>query len=886
VESAWVDKKFRVAPNRRLLALGKPSLVFDMHNFRPAVFRIAALVALGLGSLEPGISAEEKGGAPRADHSASASEITIVTELDYPPYSFQDKNGQPTGFNVELARALLRAMGRKGGVAILPWLKARDALNTGQAQAIAGMYYSDERAERVAFSSPFLLVHHTVFARGATPVPRSPEALRGKALIVMEGDIMDEYVRRRQLSRHVTRVPTQADALKLLASGKHDYALVAHLPGVYWVQELGLSNLHAVGPTLTVSPYCLAVHGDQQQLAAEFSEALAIVKQTGRYQEIHDKWLGILEPPRVSWATVLKYVAVVVLPLMAILGLVLLWSKSLAQQVRIRTEDLRESEGRLELAMQVAELGLWDWRIPEQRIRWNERCATLLGYLADELSPDYEAWKGLIHPEDRPRVMECVRSHLEHGTPYSMDFRLEGNGGAWVWVHSVGKLIERDDAGCPKRMIGVLQDISWRKRVEQQLAEAKNAADEANRAKSEFLANMSHEIRTPMTAILGFAELLVDGADPAEIPPARREAFEVIRRNVKYLLGLINDILDLSKIEAGKLSIERSRCSPYELLVDVASLMKVRADGKHLPLEVETAGLIPQQIDTDPTRLRQILINLISNALKFTDTGWVRVVMSLDRQAKRAPRLRFDVMDTGIGMTPSQVERLFQPFSQVDSSNTRKYGGTGLGLVISSRLADLLGGEIFVSSVAGEGSTFSVTLDPGPLDDTGLVEMAGQPQSELLMAKSGGANPSNDLCSRESLPFPRRILLAEDGPDNQRLLAAVLKHAGAEPTIAENGQIAVHQALEAVGAGRAFDVIIMDMQMPVMDGYEATRRLREQGYSGCIIALTAHAMAGVAEECLAAGCNAYLTKPIERAKFVNDVAHHFSVHNEALAGTP
>jgi PAS domain S-box-containing protein len=383
----------------------------------------------------------------------------------------------------------------------------------------------------------------------------------------------------------------------------------------------------------------------------------------------------------------------------------------------------------------------------------------------------------------------------------------------------------------------------------------------ANVAKSEFLANMSHEIRTPMTAILGYAEIVsANASDPQNV-----EGLETIQRNARHLLDIINDILDLSKIESGKLDVEQIECSPCQLLTDVASLMRVRASAKGLPLEIAYEGSIPCHIESDPTRLLQILINLVGNAIKFTDVGKIRVVARLLNADSNKPVMQFDVVDTGIGMTDDQMDRLFQPFVQADSTTTRKFGGTGLGLTISRRLAEMLGGGVQVQSAEGQGSTFSFTVSTGPLDG---VEMVASPTE----AEASGQRVSKSAAG--DIRLDCRILLAEDGPDNQRLISFILKKAGAVVAVAENGQFAYDLALAARDEGNPFDVVLMDMQMPVLDGYGATRKLREAGYLGAIIALTAHAMASDRTKCIEAGCDDYATKPIDRKKLMSLIARH------------
>ncbi|MGD8450368.1 MAG: ATP-binding protein [Phycisphaerae bacterium] len=404
---------------------------------------------------------------------------------------------------------------------------------------------------------------------------------------------------------------------------------------------------------------------------------------------------------------------------------------------------------------------------------------------------------------------------------------------------------------------------------------AREAAEAATRAKSEFLANMSHEIRTPMTAILGFLDLINEGcAGTCEFGAVERQQhIDTISRNAEHLLEIINGILDLSKIEAGKLELDQRPCSPVQLVADVQSLMQVRADQAGLRLTTEFVGPMPVTVCSDPMRIKQVLLNLVGNAIKFTEVGEVRLVVSLitgglDGPAAE-PLLQFDVVDTGIGMNPEQVERLFQPFSQADSSTTRRFGGTGLGLTISKRLAGLLGGDIRVESFPGRGSTFHFTIATGPLDG---VELIQQPSTAVRRRPGGAARPPRPSVADGRLEC--RILLAEDGPDNQRLISAILRKLGAEVTVAPDGGVAVEQALMAREAGRPFDVILMDMQMPVMDGYGATRALRDQGYEEPIIALTAHAMAQDRDRCITAGCTDYASKPIDRTMLVETIRRH------------
>ena len=392
---------------------------------------------------------------------------------------------------------------------------------------------------------------------------------------------------------------------------------------------------------------------------------------------------------------------------------------------------------------------------------------------------------------------------------------------------------------------------------------ARALAEAANVAKSDFLANMSHEIRTPMTAILGSTEQLShQGITPSE----RQDYLAIISRNAKHLLELINDILDLSKIEAGRFSLDRTRCSVASVVSDVASMMRVRADDRGLDLHVEYTESLPDTIVTDATCLRRALINLTGNAVKFTDSGQVKIIVTfLARWLERGPAVQFQIVDSGIGISPEKIDEVFEPFVQADESTSRMYGGTGLGLSITRSVAQLLGGELTATSTPGRGSVFTLTIPTGDIEGVKLL-----------------ANPTESVRSTDHIACEQpdktkpltglQILLVEDGLDNQLLISIVLAKSGAQVEIANNGRVAVD--LIAERSHDAFDLILMDMQMPEMDGYEATRALRRSGTACPIIALTADAMSGTKDECLAAGCTDYCTKPIDRVHLIAIVARH------------
>jgi len=385
---------------------------------------------------------------------------------------------------------------------------------------------------------------------------------------------------------------------------------------------------------------------------------------------------------------------------------------------------------------------------------------------------------------------------------------------------------------------------------------AKEAAEESDRAKSDFLANMSHEIRTPLTGILGFADLLLDGGDEGEVAN-RIEYLTTIKASGMHLLNVINDILDLSKIESGKVDFENESCHPHLVVAEVVRVLQLKAADQGLKLTSRWENHIPGTIQSDTSRLRQLLINLVGNAIKFTESGFVEIVGRLVEWNGR-PQLEIDVIDSGMGIEEEKLEKIFLPFVQADNSVTRKFGGTGLGLAISRQIARGLGGDLTAVSQLGVGSRFSVRFDTGDIQGVPLISRAEALEAQI---------DENELRSQPTELSPADILLVEDGETNRKLIRLLLERAGATVVTAENGEIGVALALR-----QKFDLILMDMQMPVLDGYSATGQLRDHGKTLPIIALTAHAMKGDREKCLDAGCTDYLTKPINAEKLLRAVS--------------
>ena len=414
--------------------------------------------------------------------------------------------------------------------------------------------------------------------------------------------------------------------------------------------------------------------------------------------------------------------------------------------------------------------------------------------------------------------------------------------------------------GDGKTINGVLvsfDDVTQLEEKEVELRKSKEEAEQANRAKSDFLANMSHEIRTPMNAILGFTEVLKRGYGQGERDTSRH--LNTIHSSGKHLLELINDILDLSKVEAGRIEVERIQCAPYTIISELVNILGVKAQEKGISLSYEPDSELPEFIQTDPARLRQIITNLVGNAIKFTEQGSVRIVPRLEYEDE-SPRFLVDVIDSGIGMDEAQIARIFDPFTQADSSITRRFGGTGLGLSISQKFAKALGGDIAVRSQPGQGSVFTVSVDTGSLQGVRMLS------AEELLALA----QQTDAVQHTEWQFPpSRVLVVDDGAENRDLVQLVMEEVGLTVDTAENGEEGYQKALAS-----DYQLILMDLSMPVMDGLTATGLLRDQGVDLPIIALSAHAMGDVEQKCIAAGFTGFISKPIEIDTLLSVAAEH------------
>jgi PAS domain S-box-containing protein len=527
---------------------------------------------------------------------------------------------------------------------------------------------------------------------------------------------------------------------------------------------------------------------------------------------------------------------------------------------KVQQEALRLSEERMKYALSAAHIGAFEIDLKTRRCVVSPTLEEILGH--KKLGGDLlSALHRCLDPHDAEQALYELEAAIRGRRPFKEEYCVKKANGSRAWVQSQGDAFY-DDRGTPVRFYGVVQDISERKRFERDLSRAKEEAIRANDLKSAFLANTSHEIRTPLGSILGFTELM---KDPAVAADEKNAYLDIISRNGEQLTTIINDVLDLSKVEAGEMTIELLKCSPRAILEEAADLMSVRARDKNLEFTLTVNNSVPETIGTDPVRLRQIVVNLLSNSIKFTTDGFVSMQAWFERKRSGGGRLIIEVCDTGIGMGVEQQRRLFKTFVQGDESITRKYGGTGLGLSLSKRLAEALHGSLgLVRSAPGQGAVFRVEIP-----------------DQIAKAKGGNVGERSKKVAERSTEVDLsdvEVLLVEDSLDSQNLVSKILTRKHVHVTVASNGL----EGIEKATSGN-FDLVLMDVQMPVMDGFAATQKLRERGYRKPIIALTAHAMSQAQHRAMDAGCSDYLAKPINSKDLLAKVAFYAS-HRRGARG--
>ncbi|MFT6105964.1 MAG: PAS domain S-box-containing protein [Rickettsiales bacterium] len=517
--------------------------------------------------------------------------------------------------------------------------------------------------------------------------------------------------------------------------------------------------------------------------------------------------------------------------------------------------SLKEHDSHLEACWKGSREGSWSVNLITGKVIFSDRWKMMIGYEPQEISDDFDEWSSRVHTEDYEETQVVMNKHLNGKGPYLQEYRIKTKSGQWRWFKCSGQA-SWDENGVPYRLAGASTDVHDEKMMVEALMAAKRKAEDFNRSKTNFLSNMSHEIRTPMNGVIGMASLL----KITKLDDTQKEYVQLILESSDHLMQIINNILDISKIEAGKIELENIDFDLKYTAQEVISLMSTSAKDKNINFNLQYPKEIPTHAFGDQGRVRQILFNLISNAIKFTEDGSIDIIFNLERLEGGRLFFKISVKDQGIGLAPDKLEKIFNKFDQADISTTRKFGGTGLGLPICRELAQLMGGDMSVESRLGEGSDFYFTINLGVADDK-CVDVV-EAKDQILAEPMNLENTS--------------ILLAEDNSVNQKVMTSLLKRYGCLVTPAGNGEEAVDQVRK-----QKFDIILMDCQMPEMDGYEATKIIRElerkkQQSANVIIAVTAHSLKGDKEKCLEAGMDDYLSKPVN-IKNLEDILERWVV---------
>ncbi|GAA3958643.1 response regulator [Allohahella marinimesophila] len=788
-----------------------------------------------------------------------AESIRVGVPKNFPPhYQITDAGAEPDGFAIELFNVIAAKAGLTPDYIIFESIQnVQEALRTGEIDVIPNLGITPERESYALFTAPIETAAVRLFKRSDDDSIETVEDMAERSVAVIQSNIGFDIIRQYGPARTIV-YSTLREALLAVLAGEVD-ALVYPAPVVEsLLRESGLENrIQPVGRTLVEVRRAVAIRADRPDLFLRLNEAVKEVVASETYATIYRKWYGT---PKPFWTVPRIFLAVGVF-LGIFSALLFIWrARALAAMDKalasIQEQQLRAQSTEFAAKLQVFfEQNLYFAGIMDLDGTLTEINRTALessGYSRKEvlgrLFWETPWWRG------SSQVQALIRAGAEAaamGEPMRVELS--------YWLADGSERIT-DFALTPIRndineiifLAATASDITARKQTEKALEAARRAAEQANQAKSEFLANMSHEIRTPMSAILGYADILGSHLDD----PDDLVSIETIRRNGRYLLELINDVLDLSKIEAGKLEVNPEPSSPAAVVSEVFSLMEVRAGEKGLDFEVLMPKQLPEFINTDPVRLRQILINLTANAIKFTEKGSVELAVSFD-DTSTPPIISFAISDTGVGIPEPQMDAIFQAFQQGDNTMTRRFGGTGLGLTISRQLAALLNGSLSVDSSVGVGSTFTLRLTIDEACKLRLVE------PELSSAGSRAT-----LVDQPDSLTGVHILVVDDRDDIRLLVQRLIERAGGTTRAAPNGLAALASVELSKTLGPAFDAVIMDMQMPIMDGFEATRQLRDDGFDRPIIALTAGAMLGEREKCLEAGCSSYLSKPVDEHRLI------------------
>lgn len=789
--------------------------------------------------------------------------ITIGGDFNFPPYEYLDENNDPVGYNCELTKAIAKEMGYDVVFKLGKWSRVVQWLNDGEIDMIQGMAFSPERAKLYSFSTPHSQTWRAIFVRQNSPF-QTPADIQKAQVAVQQGDIANDYLKQITFHGSKIEVPSQEDALQLLSSGRYDAAIVNYMSGIFMLKKLGIDNLRALPERIFPKDYCYA--SKDGELITDFNTGIAHMRTSGKLDELHNTWFELLSPENMAKQRLWKLIKWRLIPLgtLMLISLIMLYyirrkmkQKSTAyeqisgERTRIAEELNREYSLFLNGPVTVYKVQHPRMKIVNISANFNQ-----FGFSPGDLMSGEPEFQELVFSEDRAGFIDNHKNNIQQKKEFnSQNYRLQTPDGSIHWLYDFTMYCYESDGQVT--LYGYLMDISSQKALEAELIEAREKSENANIAKGHFLANMSHGIRTPLNGIMGFVQVLLQ-TDPTEV---QREYLNLMYSSGHNLMKIVNDILDFSKIESGKLDLIMNDFNIRYVIDDLVKTFSYHREKPGVDIRTRLSDNVPAIVFGDMMRLKQILINLIQNALKFTDEGWVEIAVDVYTQVEGEYRLIFCVSDTGIGIDPMKQHDIFDNFTQVDPFVTRKYGGTGLGLSIVKKLVEIMGGFIWVESEAGGGSSFFI-----------ILPFRGAPEKPEQIT-----HPQKPIVFCETDSFPAiRILLVEDEPINQIVTKKQLEHWNVSVEIANHGK----EAMDMLSK-QDFDCILMDIQMPVMDGITATKLIRESekesGNHIGIIAFTAAAMVGDKERFIAAGMDDYIAKPIDVNLLYNVIKRIMSI---------
>ncbi|MGN7611429.1 ATP-binding protein [Magnetococcales bacterium HHB-1] len=790
--------------------------------------------------------------------------LTISGSKALPPFTYLDETNAPKGLLIDYWREYGRVNRKRIIFKLVTWKESIDLVRQEEADLHSGIYFSEKRDAYLDFSEQLPVpIPGRLFVSQKLNVSSIHE-LGNIPVGVIGGGFSEEFMRQEFPEVQIRLFPTSKKAIEAGFSGKVLAFITDYPTAMYYMHNIGSPDQYQVLDTLYTHHMRAAVKEGNRALLQEVEAGIDRMP-TKEVERLLKRWVWGLHVEMIpSWLYPTLAGTIVLLVILFLI----VHTRTLKHQVTARTQELKyeigerkaleatlkqsettlkESERRLKIAGKVAYDLIYEWDVQTDHLEWFGDIDSLLGYAQGEISRDITAWLSLIHPDDQPKLKGAVDQHRTSTSPIQFDYRIQHKKGHYrYWMDNGLPLL--DSTGKPYKWIGVCTDITEQKEMEKQLRVSRDQAERANQAKSEFLAAMSHEIRTPINAILSLCELI----SRTPLNPKQSSYLSSLHSSSQSLFSLLNNILDFSRIEVGELVLEDSLFSLPELLEKVSRIFLFDAKDSGIHLSWKSSPEIPLQLRGDETHLRQVLINLVGNALKFTEKGSVSFTATLTNSDPKTQTvdILFEIVDTGIGIDEKDRVKLFQPFSQANQSMNRRYGGTGLGLVISQQLVRLMGGEIQLESIPQHGTCIRFGLRFITVDaTTSAVNIDNQTQST-----------SQNIDNTELI----KILLVEDDPITQLVTTELLEGAGFHVITANNG----NEALKLISENAIeFNLILMDLRMPDMDGMEATRRIRQKEEDGKrvhiqIIGLTADVVTTTITACKQAGMDRVMAKPI------------------------